>query len=312
MPLTRNLYREDEVLVALQWCILKGRQQEAIFWAQEAIDSELTLELLQTLFYVWMNFGASNIPWFYWFYETIQKIDSISEDDIQYLVATLSMGVKDSTVFALLGSGFQASHPTHTGFAILPKSLANLKGTERIFATALKLGKLTLAWNTEWNENNWHIMEEIGKERLEPTELGIFLKVLQTLPETFEPIWKPEWTWFVRALGVAVAGSKESIVFKAPISTIPVELQTFRDDLKKLTTQRERRLYAVPQDCLYWCTQRGSLRVNVTTENDLTKDLEANLVGSSFWDQHLHLLNTATGREEFYETYFNCRHFWVR
>ena len=313
MPLTRNLYREDEVLVALQWCILKGRLQESIFWAQEAIDSELTLDLLQTLFYVWMNFaGAAYIPWFYWFNETVQTIRSgtISQEDIQYLVISLAIGIKntgDSTVFALLGSGFAQHHDQHTGFAILPKSLAYLKGPGRLFATTLKLGKLALAWSfADWqNPEILSIMEEISKEKHSPLERGAFLKTLSILSEQFDPIWKPEWTWFVRALGVAVVGSKEQILFKAPKKEIPIELQIFQTDLKNLVTQREKRLYTVPQDCLYWFTERGSLRVNQTTEDELTNNLEYALEGSSFWDQHLDLLKTDSDREEFYTTYFN-------
>jgi len=305
MPLTRNLYREDEVLTALKWSILKGRLQEAVFWGQEAIDSELTLEVLQILFYLWMSFaGPANLPWFYSFYQTISDLDSISEDDIHYCIVTLAMGPKDSTVFALLGSGFGPCEETHTGFAILPKSLASLKGRGRVFATTLKLGKLPLAWSctAQWSDEILYALTEVGKEK-HGEEFTEFAKALSEIEKS--PIWKPEWTWFIRALLVSVAGSKECLTFRADDKVLPIEVRTFYMDLKAIVGQRQRRIYKVPQDCLYWFTERGSQFVNKTNENELLKDLENALQGSSFWDQHLETITSDREREAFYDTFFN-------
>lgn len=302
MPLTRNLYREDEVLTALKWSILKGRLQEAVFWGQEAIDSELTLEVLQILFYLWMSFaGPANLPWFYSFCETISDLETLSEDDIHYCIITLAMGPKDSTVFALLGSKVQ---DTHTGFAILPTSLASLKGPGRVFATTLKLGKLALTWSLvrEWSDETWYVMTEVGKEK-HGEQFSEFLKSLSQLEQNF--IWKPEWTWFVRALLVSVAGSKERLTFRAPDKLLPIEVRTFYGDLKAIVGQRQRRIYKVPQDCLYWFTERGASRVNETNEDELLDGLEEALRGSSFWDQHLEKVNSDREREALYDTFFN-------
>jgi hypothetical protein len=45
--LTRHLYRDDEVMVALLWCLQKRRVEESLFWLQELLDSELYDDIVQ-------------------------------------------------------------------------------------------------------------------------------------------------------------------------------------------------------------------------------------------------------------------------
>ena len=54
MSLTKSLYREEEVIAALKWCLIRGRNTEAVFWAQECLDSGLEREYLQALIWVWL------------------------------------------------------------------------------------------------------------------------------------------------------------------------------------------------------------------------------------------------------------------
>lgn len=298
MPLTRNLYREDEVLVAVQWCIMRGRLKESMFWAQELIDSELTLELLQTLFYVWINFaGTSHFYWLTWFKEAIGELETISEADIQYLVFSLAKAMvnkPDSSVFALLGIGFDPTEiKKPIEVVVLPPSLKSLKGSDKTFAIALKLGKPALAL-ASWPSTNpalcWSILQTLNP-------VNAMISLLET---DLEAIWKPEWKWFVNALAIlSCCGTSSSL--EKPRSDLPVELQPFCDELKELT-QRSRRLYSVPPDCLYWFTERGSNRVNKTIESEIMLDLEDSLQGSSFWEPRLTEL--ADDRERFYDTYF--------
>ena len=49
LMITRHFYKQDEVLAALVFCICTNRSREAVFWAQELIDSNLILECFQTL-----------------------------------------------------------------------------------------------------------------------------------------------------------------------------------------------------------------------------------------------------------------------
>ena len=246
------------------------------------------------------------MSWLYSFYDTISDLDSVSEDDIHYCIISLAMGPKDSTVFALLGSGFGPPPESNTGFAILPKSLSNLKGVCRVFATTLKLGKLPLTWSfvSEWSDEMLYAMTEVGLEK-HGEEFTEFIKILSEIENS--SIWKPEWTWFVRAVLVSVAGSKERLVFRADDKVLPIEVRTFYGDLKAIVGQRQRRIYKVPQDCLYWFTERGSMRVNQTNEDELLQGLENALRGSSFWDQHLEKVTSdrERERERFYDTFFN-------
>jgi len=124
--------------------------------------------------------------------------------------------------------------------------------------------------------------------------------MISLLETDLEAIWKPEWKWFVNALAIlSCCGTSSSL--EKPRIDLPVELQPFCDELKELT-QRSRRLYSVPPDCLYWFTERGSNRVNKTIESEIMLDLEDSLQGSSFWEPRLTEL--ADDRERFYDTYF--------
>jgi len=47
--ITRHFYKEDEVFAALLYCVTRGRAREAVFWAQELIDSNLADECVRQL-----------------------------------------------------------------------------------------------------------------------------------------------------------------------------------------------------------------------------------------------------------------------
>ena len=295
MPLTRNLYREDEVLAALQYCILKGRIQEAVFWAHEATQSNMTFDLLQALFWLWMNFfGAANLSWYTWFHEATQNLEKIEEDNIIYLVISLARRAPqgDSTVFTLVVSGLSRPSTDRIGFVILPPSLRSLEGKNRAFAVAVKQGKLALAWNfAEW-PTAWKILEELAKDS---RSVELIRKLSQ---ESENPFWKPEWIWFVRALAMTIAATISRFPEKEPI---PVELVGCTANWKNVR-MLDARVFAVPSECLYWFCFRGSLRVNKTTEAELTPGLELAIQGSQFWDEVPR--GTDDEREAFYDTYF--------
>jgi len=64
MSLTKSLYREEEVVAAFKWCLIRGRNTEAVFWAQECLDSGLEREYLQALIWVWLfTCGTASIGW---------------------------------------------------------------------------------------------------------------------------------------------------------------------------------------------------------------------------------------------------------
>jgi hypothetical protein len=288
MPLTRNLYREDEVLTALQYCILKGRLKEAIFWAHELVISNMTGELLQRMLWLWMNFfGSAHLAWYGWFHEATADLENVNEEAIYLLVMSLGRAAAnkryDSTVFSLLVCGLARSPTDRIGFAVLPESLRRLEGVEKAFATAIKQGKLELAWSL-WPSTGWQILEELGKE---------WTPLVRSLSrESERPLWKTEWVWATKALALVIVGSL--------VRPVCIEREKMLAELQGCWTEwdslkmRAARWATIPYECLHMFTHRVA-----DTEKELMGGLEAALPGSQFWDEvsELH-------REEFFDTYF--------
>jgi hypothetical protein len=287
MPLTRNLYREDEVLTALPYCILKGRLKEAIFWGHELVHSNMTGELLQSLFWLWMNFfGSAHLSWYRWFHEATADLENVNEEAVYLLIMSLGRAAAnkryDSTVFSLLVCGLARTPNDRIGFVVLPEALRGLQGAEKAFATAVKQGKLELAWSL-WPSSGWKILEALGKEH------AVIVSSLSQ--ESNNPLWKTEWTWATKALALVIVGSLVRPVSIESETMLP-ELQCWMewDSLK----MRAARWATIPYDCLHMFTHR-----TVDTEKELLGGLEAALPGSQFWDCVLGI-----EREEFFDTYF--------
>jgi len=64
MPLTRNLYELDEVISALQLCLLKGWCR-ALFWLYELVVSKEEMLAQQTLMTVWLRAGGGYDPFLF-------------------------------------------------------------------------------------------------------------------------------------------------------------------------------------------------------------------------------------------------------
>jgi hypothetical protein len=64
MPLTRNLYEIDEVVSALQVCLLKGWTR-AIFWLCEIVVSKEETLAQQTLMNIWLRAGGGQDPFLF-------------------------------------------------------------------------------------------------------------------------------------------------------------------------------------------------------------------------------------------------------
>ena len=83
MPLTRNLYREDEVIASLQLCILRRRHVEAVFWATELLESQMVTEFLNAIRVIWLNgFGIAALSW----YTEFKRVEALDELDFTTLI----------------------------------------------------------------------------------------------------------------------------------------------------------------------------------------------------------------------------------
>lgn len=90
MPLTRHLYREDEVVAALILCVHRGLLQEALFWSLELLDSGLTNQFYGALKTIWMlSFCKSAADWLADFEEEYAK-EVLDADALLEFVAGLA------------------------------------------------------------------------------------------------------------------------------------------------------------------------------------------------------------------------------
>jgi hypothetical protein len=287
MSLTKNLYREDEVVAALKWCLMRGRRDEAIFWLEECMDSGMHAQVLESLLWAWcFSCGPSALPWLGMLHLRIQE--GVTEEHLYELTHVLlqyRLTYPDSTAFVLLAKGLSHKGAAHSA----PDYITRAAATP--LEAALLQGKAELAWYIArplWAKCPW--------SRLLPA--APWVQQLETITEWF-PVWNVEMTWPVRAVAIAAAAAAARGV--TPVAPFTIPEPTNRD-----APMRARRLYTIPVECLYMFTARGSMRSNETTDSDLTHRLEACMCGSHFWDEYLAtgLEGTPLQREGFYAAFF--------
>lgn len=321
-PISRNLYREDEVIASLKWCILKGRIQEAVFWAQEGVDSGLLSEVLRALLWSWMfGFGASYLSWLQFFRQSIQKgYGSITNGDILSLVTALCRNVRsrgDSSVVALLSLGLSPppSEPDRVGMPTLPAELiAQVQPHLLAAARALRQGKVLLGWDllrTEWDsaphrEEVWALLGQLAGS-LDPSRTEM-VSLFENAPSWLGPdLWSPTFVWPLRAIACAAAARQTGplpVVWNPADGVMPPEVMNAYGDWVA-APMRFRRVYAPPQDCLYWFTARGAMRVNESTERDIRDHLEDAMRESRFWARYRpEMVAHDYELEIFYTTFF--------
>lgn len=276
MPLTSNLYREDEVLAALRHSIVAGNVDAALFWTQEGIESDMDVRIFQTLLSVWLHcVGLQNIHWLGWLVESLRS--DMHEETILSLVTELARSPKDSSVFVLEILGL-CQTPDHVGAFTLPPALQGLSPVETTFAKAVLQGKTEFAWALAgplWsNERAGAVLWEI-----QPAV------VLNQMDTVLEPIWTDEFVWPFRALSVLMATSKRDFgsLQLAPLPAPSAE-HMGAWTARKTMRMRERRQLSIPPECLFWFTERGSMRTSETTEMEMMGGLRPALAKSPFWE----------------------------
>lgn len=300
MPLTRSLYREDELIAALKWCIIKGRFNEALFWSQEALDSNMRDEYFKALLWVWIfTCGPQALSW-------IERFDVCMNDPNEYnclnLVISLLYHVKnrgDISSLCLLGLGLctPKKQPNNITLLTLPEGLPNTP-----IVRALVQGKADLAWmllRPDWNTSSWDNLKAVLQHK--HYSALKYLDMLSNPKAWMGNAYSPEYTWCLRSIATVLTCSPVPL-------TIYNEPASFDRVLSEYIchtgfTMRHRRLYEVPNACLYWHTKRGSLTVHETTQNELQMNLEDSLAGSKYWDEYLPI-GYDLEREEFFYVHF--------
>ena len=281
MALTRNLYREDELVAALRHSIVVGNVAAALFWTQEGIESDMDVRIFQTLLSVWLHcVGLQNIHWLGWLIAALRA--DLDEETILSLVTELARSPKDCSVFALqvLGIDQTATAPDHVGTFALPPALQGLPLLETTFAKAVLQGKIEFAWalagplwaNSRADSVLWEIQP---------------LAVFSGIQDALEPIWSDEFVWPFRALAVLMAVSNRDRDFgsqEVPELPGPAPEHLAAWTARKTMRMRERRQLSIPPECLFWFTKRGTMSKSETTETDLMLGFRLALAQSPFWE----------------------------
>jgi len=305
MPITLNLYREDEVIAALRLAIARGRATEAAFWVQEGLESDMDVAILQTLLMSWMyTVGVGHLDWLGWFLQGLQEGTAFTEETIIALTVALVNAVKaqaDTTVFALLAIGMEKLEKTpedRVTFTFMPPHLRNKNFTKHEIALirAIIQGKFVYAWKLArplWATGRaGEILEMMGCPEFPVKTLG--------------PLYCEKFIWPFRALALIIA--QNPAVLHTEFGPHPLPDRTILADWseRKKATMLLRRAYSVPPECLYSYTARGSVKMNQTTDNELTDHLEETMESSIFWNEYAEKYTTGGGveKEGFYEKFF--------
>ena len=313
MPLTRHLYREDEVVAAVMLSIFKGRREEAIFWALELLDSGMVNALLDCGRTIWFyGFGVKTL-WWIRAWEMLFAAEEIDGSCVLRLVNALASaaasGRKDGTMLALLGTASAVPAPLES---LWPHDFKGwITALENYVAGACQQRKLGAAWRA-WNgtERRPELLEDILRWRhgeagvaiLSSLEGGGQQKAGMALATA---ALRPE--DFTASLSAAVADRQ--------IPPLPEDLQQRLEEWSAATGRpRARRAFVIPWDCLWHITERGAhLTVYDSNEKELLGSLEkpGALWGSEFWDDVAEefggweaVRNDPAARESFYATYF--------
>jgi hypothetical protein len=262
MPLTRHLYAEDEVIAALQFCVLRGRLVETAFWAEELIYSEMTEQFLEGLRQIWRyGFGIGALSWFRRLGEISQQESYDFDELVELAVGLAALGIRgkrDCTYLVLAGS---KAPPDQAG------TLYPAEGIEGYFIACILQGRCISAWRALAHLNS-SVLRLAANEKHREAGLAA-CNLLDHVALVVAALCLPKGELAAR-LAEAVPG---------PFS----EVEQARNSWP--AGGRARRIYAIPEDCLL-LSKRGSTTVYTSSERLLRGSLERpdKLWGSIYWD----------------------------
>jgi len=267
MPLTRHLYREDEVRAALMWCILKRRRIEAAFWATEMEETgcDFDAEIAKAWTY---GIGAAGLGF-------LGKL----EGTVAVAIALACYEPRDASVVAVLGS-----KPTATGSPKIPEGAWSPEEACALRAMMQGRASTAFALRDKWPWSLWHTAMQFKHGRTLPIESCLEAK----------------------ALAVAIV-CQPKLHIKEPSFQAPIELASAMESWAQETNLRKRRAYAIPIECLSGLTARGALDCYTSTDGEIRdlRRLEKALGKSPLWAEAIALSRTSDAeREDFYDSYF--------
>lgn len=301
--LTRHFYRDDEVVIALLWCLQKRRVEEGLFWLQELLDSELYDDIFKVLFKGWLwSFGCAQIGWFDAFY-ILYKKDAADEDEIVnlfYSLIRLPSEGRDISVLGLLVLGSTADLEPLPLTPRTDKVALGYHDTLRAaFVRYAALGKAKSAWVIAVQlyltdaTATWDFLIERGA--------SCNLKLMSDELEDVD----------MKLSLLACTVGFLCIKGKRPAFTlVEVDERTAKKRLewKRLEGRRVRREYAIPTMSLAWMTGRGCVSYKKHTLGELRKINLESLRNRAcpFWQEAVEGIdeNNDNELETFWDMYF--------
>lgn len=266
MPLTRHLYREDEVRAALLWCITKRRILEAAFWATELEESGCDFSTEIQLAWTY-GIGAAGLGFLGRLHGTVATA-----------IALACYPLRDASVVAVLGS-----LPTATGSPAIPEGVWTAEEACALRAMIQGRAGTAFALRDTWGAPLWHTAMRFKHGCTFPIEAYLEAK----------------------ALAVAIV-CQQTLIQKTPRFDPPIEVSQAMEDWSGLSL-RDRRVYAIPVDCLSHLTARGALSCYTSTDAEIRdlRRLERTLAKSPLWADAIALARTSDEEyEDFYDSYF--------
>lgn len=286
MPLTRNLYREDEVIAALQFCVLRGRCVEAAFWATEALESGMVDQFLDGMRMIWrLGFGIGAIGWYLAFREFAAADELDMDDALRLVVALCRIGLaggRDHSVIVLAGNA--------AADEVAPCDVWGLTGVDAYFAAAVLQGRTISAWRALSSVGVGVVSLVAARKH---GEAGV---KLMTLYEECPA---------VVIAGLCLRSLENRFALPGMIPEVEALKEEFRSGLS--------RAFTIPSQCLYWLTARGRDTVYSSNEKEMRGSLERpnRLWGSIYWDEVAEgfggweaIQKDASAREAFYAEHF--------
>lgn len=325
MVLSRHFYSLDEVQAALLYTTSRNIISESLFWSQELILSNCASETISTLFQSWLwNTGVMRLGWLVDAWKTLAS-EELSEDDIllnTYRLTTINHINRDNSLWNILV--LIAQNPDKMPDSItrkIPSVIPSDDKKEIYLVCAIFQGKAQSAW---WiaqyiqEERVWELLDLIAENihtnytsqyKICLEALKNYDKLLGYRSDEYDII-----TRCVSVLMMCITVQQQEKSFKPLASEIDSDNLKTLDEWSKSIGRRERRVYQIPNACLYGITLRGRMK---WSQNNLTQlyDIEKHLVGSPCWDEILIeyadisdpkniVWHSDDKMEEFYDKYF--------
>jgi hypothetical protein len=297
VDLTRNLYRLDEVRAAAMFCLIKGRAKEACFWLAELIVSDLMLEAIYCMFYVWLiGIGPLRLEWYRRAWEVFRREEIEPESILQFgiaLAASISSRPRDKG-----GEERDWSQTRDTTAVLL-----------LVAGAAGKLGDkgVEAGWKGVSNLEQKGLMSRLHGLAGADARLHQTLAALEASSEVVGEGYAERLRKLTNCVAyLATCVPKE---YRNTEETWrPVILHELEEDVKGWLTvtavRRKRRVYEVPYTCLYGMTARGELAQNETNIEEIRYGLEGLLRKSTYWSELVPAADDDDGREAFYDREF--------